>query len=138
MRRNPVWPVVGPLRAEKVKKAIPILPIDDPEAAKEFYVERLGFHVVFEVPATQDPAEGTIIGLEHGNARLHLDYPMAGHGRDACVYLDVDDADASYKEWHPKVEIRKPPEDQSWGARTFDVIDPFGNTLFVVGPAGDN
>jgi uncharacterized glyoxalase superfamily protein PhnB len=120
-----------------VKRAIPILPIDDPEAAKEFYVERLGFHVTFEVSYGQDPAEGTIIGLERGNACLHLDCPMPGHGRDVCVYLDVRDADALYEEWQPKVEIRKPPENQPWGARTFDVIDPFGNTLFVVGPAVD-
>jgi hypothetical protein len=26
------------------------------------------------------------------------------------------------------------PKNESWGARTFDVIDPFGNTIFVMGP----
>jgi len=118
-----------------VDRAIPILPIDDPEIAKRFYVEGLGFQVLFEVSYPNDGGEGTIIGLERGHARLHLDAPMPGHGRDACVYLDVKDADALYDEWSPKVEIRRPPEDQAWGARTFDVIDPFGNTLFVVGPA---
>ena len=121
-----------------MERAIPILPIDDPERAKEFYVEGLGFQVLFEASYPADPGAGSIIGLERGNARLHLDAPMPGHGRDACVYLDVKDADALYQEWQSKVEIRKPPVNQAWGARTFDVIDPFGNTLFVVGPAGDN
>jgi uncharacterized glyoxalase superfamily protein PhnB len=50
------------------------------------------------------------------------------------VALEVDSADAYYNEWCDKVEIRRPPRDESWGARTFDVIDPFGNTIFVIGP----
>ena len=31
-------------------------------------------------------------------------------------------------------QIRRPPKNEYWGARTFDVIDPFGNTIFVMGP----
>jgi uncharacterized glyoxalase superfamily protein PhnB len=60
---------------------------------------------------------------------------MSGHGREACVSLEVTSADAYYHEWRDKVEIRRPPKDEPWGARTFDVIDPFGNTIFVIGPA---
>ena len=29
---------------------------------------------------------------------------------------------------------RRPPKDEEWGARTFDLVDPFGNTIFVMGP----
>jgi uncharacterized glyoxalase superfamily protein PhnB len=121
-----------------MERAIPILPAEDVETAKTFYVYGLGFQVVFEISYPLDRGNGTIIGLERGNARLHLDCPMPGHGRDACVYLEVNDADTLYQEWQSKVEIRKPPEDQPWGARTFDVIDPFGNTLFVVGSSIDD
>jgi len=46
----------------------------------------------------------------------------------------VDSADAYYDEWRDRVEIRRPPKNQPWGARTFDVIGPFGNTIFVMGP----
>jgi uncharacterized glyoxalase superfamily protein PhnB len=35
---------------------------------------------------------------------------------------------------HRQVEIRRQPRNEPWGARTFDVIDPFGNTIFVMGP----
>jgi uncharacterized glyoxalase superfamily protein PhnB len=59
---------------------------------------------------------------------------MSGHGRAACVSLQVESADRYYAEWHDRVPIRRPPRDEPWGARTFDVIDPFGNTLFVMGP----
>jgi hypothetical protein len=36
--------------------------------------------------------------------------------------------------WRQRVEVKRPPRDEEWGARTFDVIDPFGNTIFVMGP----
>lgn len=117
-----------------MERAIPILPIDDPEAAKSFYVDGLGFQVVFEAHYGHEGTEGTIIGIERGTIRIHLDSPMPSHGRDACVCLDVEDADAYYEEWRTKVTIREPPRDEPWGARTFSVMDPSGNSLFVVGP----
>jgi hypothetical protein len=34
-----------------------------------------------------------------------------------------------------KVEVLRVPKDEDWGARTFiDLLDPFGNTIFVMGP----
>ena len=114
-----------------MERAIPILPADDLRVAREYYVDRLGFRVRFE--ATDDGKEG-LLGLERGTIWLTLDSPMSGHGREACVSLAVDDADAYYDEWKSRVEIRRPPRNEAWGARTFDVIDPFGNTIFVMGP----
>jgi catechol 2,3-dioxygenase-like lactoylglutathione lyase family enzyme len=111
-------------------RAIPILPIDDLAAAKAFYVEGLGFHVTFE---WSDGATG-LVGLERGSIELTLDCPMEGHGREACVALRVDDADAYYREWSAKVAVLREPRDEEWGARTFDLLDPSGNTLFVMGP----
>jgi uncharacterized glyoxalase superfamily protein PhnB len=115
-----------------MERAIPILPVQDLAAAKEFYVGRLGFAVTFE--ASDDGHDG-LLGLERGDIRITLDCPMAGHGREACVSLQVDDADAYYQEWRDRVEVQRAPANESWGARTFDVIDPFGNTIFVMGPA---
>lgn len=114
-----------------MERAIPILPADDLRVAKEFYVARLGFGVRFE--ATEDGTTG-LLGVDRGTISLTLDCPMSGHGREACVSLQVDDADAWYEEWRGRVEIRRPPKNEPWGARTFDVIDPFGNTIFVMGP----
>jgi uncharacterized glyoxalase superfamily protein PhnB len=114
-----------------MERAIPIVPADDLRVAKQFYVDRLGFKVRFE--ATDDGKSG-LLGLERGTIWLTVDCPMSGHGRDACVSLQVESADAYYDEWRERVEIRRPPKNESWGARTFDVIDPFGNTIFVMGP----
>ena len=114
-----------------MERAVPVLPADDLAVAKRFYVDGLGFRVVFE--ASDDGKTG-LMGVERGGIRLTIDSPMDGHGRDACVSLEVDSADAYYDEWCGRVEIRRPPKDEEWGGCTFDVIDPFGNTIFVIGP----
>lgn len=112
-------------------QAIPILPAEDLATAKDFYVNGLGFRVTFE--ASEDGHAG-IIGLERGTIRITLDSPMDGHGRNACVSLQVDDADAYYREWSAKVTVLRAPRDEEWGARTFDLLDPSGNTIFIMGP----
>lgn len=111
--------------------AIPILPVDDLGIARRFYVETLGFSVTFE--STDDGRSG-LLGLQRGTIELTLDCPMAGHGRNACVSLRVDDADRYYEEWRHRADMLRPPRNEPWGARTFDLQDPFGNTLFVIGP----
>jgi hypothetical protein len=42
--------------------------------------------------------------------------------------------DAYYWEWSAKVPVLRAPRDEVWGARTFDLLDPSGNTIFVMGP----
>ena len=118
-----------------IERAVPVLPGDDLGVAKEFYVGKLGFSVQFE--ATDDGKSG-IMGLERGTIELTIDCPMSGHGRDACVSLRVNDADAYYREWQRKVEIKRPPMNESWGGRTFGCRDPFGNSIFVIGPVVKN
>ena len=74
--------------------------------------------VLFE--ASEDGRSG-LLGLERGTIRLTLDSPMDGHGRNACVSLEVEDADAyGYCEWSAKVVVLRPPHDEDWHARTFD------------------
>jgi len=114
-----------------MERAVPVLPVEDLAIVKNFYVDKLGFTVRFE--ATEDGKSG-IMGVERGGICITLDSPMSGHGRDACVSLEVDDADAYYEEWRERVAIKRPPLNEEWGARTFGVQDPFGNSIFVIGP----
>lgn len=114
-----------------MERAVPILPADDLSIARQFYVDKLGFHVTFEA---SDDGKSGIMGVERGTIAITLDSPMSGHGRDACVSINVDDADRYYEEWRAKVDIPKPPRDEYWGARTFGFSDPSGNTIFVIGP----
>lgn len=114
-----------------IERAVPVLPGDDLRVAKDFYVGKLGFNVQWEW--TEDGKNG-IIGFQRGTIELTVDCPMSGHGRNACVSLRVNSADAYYEEWRQKIEMKRLPQDETWDARTFDVEDPFGNTIFVIGP----
>ncbi len=114
-----------------MERAVPILPADDLAVAKAFYVDGLGFRITFEV--SEDGRSG-LLGLERGTIELTLDTHMEGHGRNACVSLHVDDADAYFREWSARVPVLRSPIDAAWGARTFDLLDPAGNTIFVMGP----
>jgi len=118
-----------------MERAVPILPADDLRVTRAFYVDRLGFRVTWE--ATEDGRTG-LMGVERGGISLTIDAPMSGHGRDACVALQVENADAYYEEWRRKVEIKQPPRNEYWGARTFGLSDPSGNTIFVIGPVRDD
>ena len=111
--------------------AIPVLPADDLRSARAFYVDGLGFTVRFE--ASEDGMTG-LLGLARGPMWLTIDAPMSGHGRQACVSLQVDDADRYFSEWRARMDIPDAPRNQPWGARTFSVHDPAGNTIFVMGP----
>ena len=89
--------------------AVPQLPADDLQIAKDFYVNKLGFKVAFEV--TEDGRSG-ILSLTRGTIQLTVDSPMDGHGRNACVALEVNDADAYHEEWSQKVAVRRPPHNE--------------------------
>ncbi|HYI11337.1 MAG TPA: glyoxalase superfamily protein [Thermoanaerobaculia bacterium] len=117
-----------------MERAVPILSADDLRIAKEFYVEKLGFQILFE---SEEGSKDGLLGLQRGSIELTIDNPMSGHGRDACVSLRVDSADAYYDEWRERVEIRRPPTNEPWGGRTFGLMDPFGNTIFVIGRSCD-
>lgn len=114
-----------------MERAVAVLPGDDLTVAKKFYVDALGFSVSWE--ATDDGKNG-LMGVARGAMAITIDVPMDGHGRNACVALEVDSADRYYEEWRAKVVIKRPPKDEEWGARTFSVTDPAGNTIFVIGP----
>jgi|GEM_PF-329126 plasmid stability protein/catechol 2,3-dioxygenase-like lactoylglutathione lyase family enzyme len=112
-----------------MERAIPILPVDDLRAAREFYVDKLGFTPTFE---NSDDGYSGILGIARGSVAITLDCPMDGHGRNACVSLEVSGADRYYRECSGCVTLNRPPHDEPWGARTFDLQDPFGNTIFVM------
>ena len=114
-----------------MERAIPVIPADDIQAMRSFYVDTLGFTLLYD---TSDGAREGMIGVERGGICITIDSPMDGHGRRACVSLEVDDADAYYREWSTHVSINRPPQDEEWGKRTFGFQDPADNTIFVMGP----
>ena len=110
-------------------KATPILRMFDEAKAREFYLDYLGFAVVFEHRFADDMP--LYMGIVRDNVTLHL----SEHHGDACpgaaVRIEVADAMAFLKELQEKKYRFLNPglQDQSWGSREVSVKDPFGNRL---------
>lgn len=115
-----------------MERAVPVLPADDINAARRFYVEGLGFELKWGFTG-EDGTTG-MFGVERGGIAITVDCPMSGHGRNACVSLEVEDADRYFEEWRHRVRVDGAPKNEEWGGRTFGVTDPAGNTIFVIGP----
>ena len=93
-----------------MEQAIPILPVDDLGAAKEFYVDALGFRVRFE--ASTDGKTG-ILGLERGTrVRIH---GLPGH------YIVLDRMPSK---WKRRIDIHMGTDvnaARSWGKRAVKI-----------------
>jgi catechol 2,3-dioxygenase-like lactoylglutathione lyase family enzyme len=118
--------------------AEPQLFVMDMEAARAFYVERLGFGLLF---SHGDPP--FYAQVERGRARLNLRLVHAPafaaefHTREpdplsATITVDgIDRLFAAYEE--AGVEFYQRLRSEPWGSRTFIVRDPDGNLIAFAG-----
>lgn len=110
-------------------KITPILRSFDEAKARAFYVDYLGFRVLFE-HRFHDGAP-LYMGLTRDSCELHL----SEHHGDACpgssMRIGVKDVDALCAELNAKPYAFARPEvhEMPWGTRDFTVTDPFGNRL---------
>jgi len=114
----------------KISATIPILRIFDEDLAREFYLDFLGFEVLFE--HRFEPDMPLYMGVSMAGCNLHL----SGHHGDcspgARVYLEVDGGLADYRQTllsqtykHTRPGIESTP----WGTLEMTLTDPFGNRL---------
>lgn len=113
----------------KLSRTTPILRSFDETKAREFYLDYLGFEVVFE--HRFEPGLPLYMGLQHGDCHLHLSEHHGDASPHAAMRIEVDDIDAlcaallakRYGFSRPHIEA------QPWGTRDMTVTDPFGNRL---------
>lgn len=114
------------------KAVWPVLPARNVGEAVRFYVERLGFELVFQ---DSDNAP-RYAGVRRGGVMLHLQFQhetdfQAGTAGQAMLRLFVDDPDALFEEYkdkgvfHERTRLRDTP----WGTREFAFWDPDRNGL---------
>jgi len=111
----------------------PVLRIFDERKAREFYVDFLGFTVVFE--HRFEPGLPIYMGVTNDGCCLHL----SEHHGDACpgasVRIKCDDVKAICEELRSKNYKCSRPGSGSktpWGTREVSILDPFGNNLTFV------
>lgn len=123
------------------------LPQDDPEAAKAFYRDALGFEIRQEVgfnemfwitvgPPGQPDVNlvlhppGADPGITPEERRTITE--MMAKGTFASLLLGSDDLEATFSRLvEHDADIMQEPTDQDWGVRDCAVRDPAGNTLRI-------
>jgi uncharacterized glyoxalase superfamily protein PhnB len=120
-----------PSRA-RLADVIPVLPARDVSEAVRFYVERLGFELVFQ--DSQDRPQ--YAGIRRGAVELHLQFQFeqdfeAGTAGQAMLRLVVDDPDALFREYEDKGVFHNQTQlsDTPWGTREFAFWDLNRNGL---------
>jgi len=112
------------------KRLVPLITIDDMTASVRFFVDRLGFEVVF--------CSDGFVSLRHPGADLQLGFlrplgdEVAFRGHGITYGVEVSDVDAEYERIRSEgVDTDGPPRDNPWGDRSFTVVDPNGIAVHI-------
>ena len=118
-------------RAE-LNAVIPVLPARDVSEAVRFYVERLGFELLFQ----DSDDHPQYAGVRRGAVELHLQFQFekdfeAGTAGQAMLRLVVDDPDVLFEEYKDRDVFHEGTQlgDTSWGTREFAFWDLNHNGL---------
>lgn len=114
---------------EQFSHAAPIFPVKDVEKSIAFYRDQLGFELSF---SWEDPPSYAVIRRGEG-VSIHLvkrEDNLQPSARHTSLYIFVYDVDKVFEEFQAKeVQITHPLQDQDYGMRDFDIIDPDGFRL---------
>lgn len=110
-------------------RTTPILRIFDEAKARAFYLDHLGFEVVFEHRV--EPDSPLYLGVRRGDCTLHLSEHHGDASPGAAMRIEAADIDALRTELlaKPYRYARPDVETMRWGTRDMTVVDPFGNRL---------
>lgn len=118
-----------PLDAAGVGAPVPVLRILDETEARRFYVEHLGFAVVFE--HRFEPGLPLYLRVRRGACELDLSEHHGDGTFGSVVWIPVADVRALHAELatRPHPRLRPGIDADAPGGPTMDVTDPFGNVL---------
>jgi uncharacterized glyoxalase superfamily protein PhnB len=116
---------------------MPIIAVGSVDAARDFYVNTLGFTHMMGVVGKDGGLDFCSVVLGEAQVmftrnRPSAAVPPAGSGAQAVeIYVEVDDVDAMHARLQKKgVPIVDPLTLQWWGDRTFKVQDPNGYVVW--------
>jgi catechol 2,3-dioxygenase-like lactoylglutathione lyase family enzyme len=108
----------------RLRQAIPVLPVRNLQAAKQWYEVQLGCELVVDSPR--------YAGMRRGAMEIHLSVcdEVASGGLSGCR-VEVAGIDALYAELQPRdiLHAHGGLRDQPWGFREFTVVDCDGNAI---------
>lgn len=134
--------MLGGVKDSVPVKLYPLIITETFDATREFYVDRLGSQITFDMPNYlqirfgEPEAAPELAFMRAGIENAPPGAPFTGAG--LVVSVPVESADA-YAKTLPKrrIEILGPPEDRPWRWRSFHVQDPAGVILDFFHPLTD-
>jgi catechol 2,3-dioxygenase-like lactoylglutathione lyase family enzyme len=117
-----------------MKSPIPILRSFDEAATRAFFIDFLGFEVVFE--HRFEPDTPLYMGVKKGACELHLSEHFGDATPGAALRIEVADVHGFAKELNAKNYRNARPgvQCQSWGWDDMSISDPNGNKLIFCTP----
>lgn len=112
-----------------VSPPVPILRSFDEAKAREFYLDFLGFSVLFE--HRFEPDLPLYMGVVLDQCVLHISEHHGDASPGSALRIDVGDVDEYCKKLNTKRYKNARPGviEQPWGYRDMAITDPFGNRL---------
>lgn len=107
--------------------------VTDIDQAMDFYVGKLGFHVVIQMPLPGNN-QFVMVAPPEGGANLVFSLPFSGrpHAPSASISFETADINATHAELASKgVEFTRAPIKTPWGGMEAAFIDPFGNSFLL-------
>ncbi len=108
------------------------LTVTDLAQARDFYVNKLGFQVVVEMPLPGGN-QFVMVAPPGGGSNLVYSLPMGRpHAPTASISFETDDIQATYTELTSRgVEFAQAPAATRWGGTEARFSDPFGNSFLL-------
>ncbi len=124
---------------DSILQAITVLPVRDILESTNWYARALGLNTRYlhEGDDADEAVNYAILGRGGFRVHLILDEPgieQSAWMRAGCgyLYLLVRDLDALFSEVRGSgVTIARSIETELWGARTFNLVDPSGNSIHI-------
>jgi uncharacterized glyoxalase superfamily protein PhnB len=123
-------------------KVMPIIAVASVDAARDFYVDTLGFTHMMGVVGKDGQLDFCSVLLGEAQVMFTRDRPVttvsAGTAQAVEIYLEVEDVDALHARLQKKgVPVVDPLTLQWWGDRTFKVRDPNGYVIWFFTNVGE-
>ncbi|MFI8715420.1 VOC family protein [Brevibacillus brevis] len=118
----------------KVKRIVANIDTQDIAAAKCFYQDVLGLHLLMDHGwiATYGTNEGMSVQISFASQG-------GSHTLTPDLSIEVDDVDTALERMkHAGFPIEYGPADEPWGVRRFYVRDPFGKLINILGHLQSN
>jgi catechol 2,3-dioxygenase-like lactoylglutathione lyase family enzyme len=116
-----------------IRRVVPNIACDEPDACRDFYVGLLGFQIAMEMGWIT-----TFVSPSNPTAQVSILREDASAPVVPQITVEVADVDAVHAEAVRRgLEIVHPLTDESWGARRFFIKDPNGIVLNVASHRGD-